>query len=99
MRALIIDTIAPEGIGFLEERLTDLATVLAESDVITVHVPLTDETENMIAAHEIAAMKRGVRLVNCARGGIVHDDVPADVMEEVGQAVAADFVRLIHIAP
>ncbi len=37
------------------------------------HVPLTDETENMIAAREIAAMKPGVRIVNCARGGIVHE--------------------------
>jgi D-3-phosphoglycerate dehydrogenase len=54
-------------------RLTDLQTVLARSDIITVHVPLTDETENMIAAREIAAMKPGVRIVNCARGGIVHE--------------------------
>src|SRR6266540_3770752 len=54
-------------------RLTDLQTLLAESDVVTVHVPLTDETENMIAAREIAAMKPGVRIVNCARGGIIHE--------------------------
>jgi D-3-phosphoglycerate dehydrogenase len=54
-------------------RLTDFATVLAESDVITVHVPLNDETENMIAAREIALMKPGVRLVNCARGGIIDE--------------------------
>src|SRR5262249_9739878 len=48
-------------------------TLLRESDVVTVHVPLNDETENMIAARELDQAKRGVRLVNCARGGIVHE--------------------------
>jgi D-3-phosphoglycerate dehydrogenase len=38
-----------------------------------VHVPLNEETENMIAARELAAMKPGARLVNCARGGIVNE--------------------------
>jgi D-3-phosphoglycerate dehydrogenase len=54
-------------------RLTDFETLLARSDVITVHVPLNDETENLIAGREIAAMKPGVRIVNCARGGIVQE--------------------------
>src|SRR4030095_15771232 len=54
-------------------RLTDLQTVLAQSDVITVHVPLTEETETLLSAREFALMKPGVRLVNCARGGIVHE--------------------------
>jgi D-3-phosphoglycerate dehydrogenase / 2-oxoglutarate reductase len=74
MNVLVYDPYIPEArardVGV---RLTDLPTLLAQSDVITLHVPLTDETENMIAGREIAAMKRGVRLVNCARGGIVHE--------------------------
>src|SRR5207244_11630325 len=74
MKVLVHDPYIPEGVARdLGVRLTDLQTVLAESDVVTVHVPLTDETENMIAAREIAAMKPGVRIVNCARGGIVHE--------------------------
>jgi D-3-phosphoglycerate dehydrogenase / 2-oxoglutarate reductase len=74
MHVIVYDPYIPEGRAReLGVRLSDLQTVLAQSDVITIHVPLTDETENMIAAHEIAAMKPGVRLVNCARGGIVHE--------------------------
>ncbi len=74
MNVLVYDPYIPEGRARdLGVRLTDLATVLEQSDIIMVHVPLNDETENMIAAHEIAAMKPGVRLVNCARGGIVHE--------------------------
>ena len=74
MKVLVYDPYIPEGRARdLGVRLTDLQTLLAESDVVTVHVPLTDETGNMIAAREIAAMKPGVRIVNCARGGIVHE--------------------------
>ncbi len=48
--------------------LVDFDTLLAKSDYITIHTPLTKETENMINAETIAKMKDGVRLVNCARG-------------------------------
>jgi D-3-phosphoglycerate dehydrogenase len=54
-------------------RLTDLDTLLRAADVVTFHVPLTPETEAMVAARELAVMKPGVRVVNCARGGIVHE--------------------------
>ena len=54
-------------------RLTDLETLLGESDVITVHVPLTPETEGMLAAAELGRTRAGVWLVNCARGGIIHE--------------------------
>ncbi len=71
---LVYDPYIPEGRAReLGVRLTDLQTVLTRSDVITIHVPLTEETENMIAAREIAMMKPGVRIVNCARGGIVNE--------------------------
>jgi D-3-phosphoglycerate dehydrogenase / 2-oxoglutarate reductase len=74
MTVLVYDPYIPESRAReLGVRLTDLRTVLAQSDVITVHVPLTEETENLLAAREIALMKPGVRLVNCARGGIVHE--------------------------
>src|SRR6266542_6860472 len=74
MEVLVYDPYIPESRARdLGVRLTDLGTLLAPSDVITVHVPLNDETENLIAGREIAAMKAGVRLVNCARGGIVHE--------------------------
>jgi D-3-phosphoglycerate dehydrogenase len=74
MSVLVYDPYIPESRARdLGVRLTDLATLLAQSDVITVHVPLNEETENMLAAREIALMKAGVRIVNCARGGIVDE--------------------------
>lgn len=49
--------------------LVDFDTLLAKSDYITIHTPLTKETENMINAETIAKMKNGVRFANIARGG------------------------------
>lgn len=51
----------------------DLAKLIRESDVISLHVPLTNETRGMIGAKEIAMMKDGVVIVNCARGGVVDE--------------------------
>jgi D-3-phosphoglycerate dehydrogenase len=48
-------------------------SLLRAVDVVTFHVPLTDETEGMVGARELALMKRGARIVNCARGGIVQE--------------------------
>lgn len=59
-------------------QLVDFDTLLKESDYITIHTPLTKETERMINEDTIKKMKDGVRIVNCARGGCVD-----------GQAVAA----------
>lgn len=54
-------------------RLVDLATVLATADIVTLHCPLTEETRNLIAARELAAMRQGAILINTARGGIVNE--------------------------
>ena len=48
--------------------------IFANSDYITIHAPLTDETKNMINAETIAKMKDGVRIINLARGGLVNND-------------------------
>jgi D-3-phosphoglycerate dehydrogenase len=50
-----------------------LDVLLKESDFITIHAPLLDETANMISAKEFDIMKPGVQLCNCARGGIVDE--------------------------
>lgn len=55
----------------LVERLCDL---LSQSDFITVHTPLTDDTRGMIGRREFALMKPGARVVNCARGGIIDEE-------------------------
>ena len=56
----------------------DLHELLAAADIITVHTPLTEETKGMIDACEIANMKDGVLVVNCARGGIIAEQALYD---------------------
>ena len=51
--------------------LVDLQRVFTESDVISLHAPAVADTRHMINAASLATMKRGVYLVNCARGGLV----------------------------
>jgi D-3-phosphoglycerate dehydrogenase len=61
-------------------KLVSLDEVLASADYITFHLPHTDETHNMIGAAQFAKMKTGVRIVNCARGGIVDEQALYDVI-------------------
>ncbi|MBI2094144.1 MAG: phosphoglycerate dehydrogenase [Candidatus Omnitrophica bacterium] len=75
MRVIAFDPfLSTERAQQLEIQLTDLKQVYAEADIITVHTPLTAETRHMIGAKEMASMKPGVRLVNCARGGIIDEE-------------------------
>jgi len=59
-----------EGLGVEVVELKDL---FARSDYITVHTPLTDETRHMISTDAFNLMKKGVRVINCARGGIIDE--------------------------
>src|SRR5438552_2136894 len=61
--------------------LVDLDTLLRRSDFITVHIPLTKETRGLIGAAELERTKPGVRIVNCARGGIVDEAALASAMQ------------------
>lgn len=58
----------------------DLATLLRESDVVTLNLPLTPETKNMIGAKELASMKKTACIINTARGGIVDEAALADAL-------------------
>lgn len=64
--------------------------VLAEADFISLHLPLTDGTRNMIDKNFIAKMKDGAIIVNCARGGIVHEQDLAEALAS-GKIAAAAF--------
>src|ERR1043165_879462 len=55
-------------------RLVTLDELLAQSDYISLHLPKTKESTNMIGAAEFAKMKDGVRIINCARGGIINEN-------------------------
>ncbi|MEI8175738.1 MAG: phosphoglycerate dehydrogenase, partial [Candidatus Omnitrophota bacterium] len=61
--------------------LSDLNNLLANADYITCHTPLTDETFHLISEQQFKIMKNGVRIVNCARGGIVDEAALKDAIE------------------
>jgi D-3-phosphoglycerate dehydrogenase len=69
--------------------LAGLDEVYARSDFLTVHVPLTPETKGMIGEAEIKQCKPGVRIINCARGGIVDEDALLKGLESGRVAGAA----------
>lgn len=55
-------------------KLVNLDELLAQSDYISLHLPKTNESTNMISAAQFAKMKNGVRIINCARGGIIDEN-------------------------
>jgi D-3-phosphoglycerate dehydrogenase len=67
-----------------------LDTLLARADFITLHVPLTDQTRNILSADNIAKTKPGVRIVNCARGGLVDEAALAEALKS-GHVAGAAF--------
>ena len=89
MRVLAFDPyITPSRAKALQVELSSLDDIYAAADFITVHMPLTDETRGMLSKDTFAKMKPSVRLLNCARGGIVSE---ADLTEalQAGQIAGA----------
>lgn len=60
----------------------DLTRIFKEADFISVHVPKNEQTLNMIGAEQIRMMKPTVRLINCARGGIINEDALYEALSE-----------------
>jgi D-3-phosphoglycerate dehydrogenase len=60
------------------------------ADFITLHTPLTDKTKNIVDAAAIATMKKGVRIINCARGGLVDEQALRQALDS-GQVAGAAF--------
>jgi glycerate dehydrogenase len=67
---------------FPQEGLVDLETIYRESDVITLHTPLTPETKNMIGEKELKMMKPTAILINTARGGLVDEEALAKALKD-----------------
>ncbi|MDY9926862.1 2-hydroxyacid dehydrogenase [Methanosarcina sp.] len=63
-------------------RFVDLDTLLTESDVVTLHVPLTPSTEKMIGAKELAKMKKSAILINTARGRVIDETALVEALEK-----------------
>ena len=90
MRVIAYDPFLTEkralDLGVEKAELDDL---LARADFITLHTPLTDSTRNILSAASIAACKPGVRIVNCARGGLIDEQALADALRSHHVAGAA----------
>ena len=69
--------------------VVELKELFVRSDYITVHTPLTEETRHLISTKEFAIMKKGVRIMNCARGGIIDEVALAAAIKEGKVAGAA----------
>jgi glycerate dehydrogenase len=83
---------------FPQPGLVDFDTILRESDVITLHAPLTPETRNMIGPAQFKAMKKSAILINTARGGLV-DEVALAAALKSGEIAGAGFDVLTQEPP
>jgi len=71
----------------------ELDTLLARADFITLHTPLTDQTRNILSRANIAKAKKGVRIINCARGGLIDEAALKEALDsgQVGGAALDVF--------
>jgi D-3-phosphoglycerate dehydrogenase len=66
----------------------DLDTLLSRADFVTLHTPLTDETRNILSRERLENAKKGIRIINCARGGLIDEAALKDCLE-IGQVAGA----------
>ena len=71
------------------ELIEDIDALLPQADFISMHMPLTDETRHMLDARRLALCKKGVRIVNCARGGLVSESALYDALKSGHVGAAA----------
>jgi len=85
------DPILSEDVAaLLNVKLVDIDIIFELSDIITLHVPFNDETKNLISASSLKKCKDGVKIINCARGGIVEESALVEALNS-GKVSAAAF--------
>ncbi|KAF0229572.1 MAG: D-3-phosphoglycerate [Beijerinckiaceae bacterium] len=72
--------LSPERAVQIGVEKVELEDLLRRADFITLHVPMTEQTKNLISAEALAKCKKGVRIINCARGGLVDEQALADAI-------------------
>ncbi len=83
MKILAYDPfISAERAKDLGVELTTVEDIVKRADYITVHTPLTKETKDLISTKEFAIMRKGARVINCARGGIINEDALAKAVKD-----------------
>ena len=81
--------LTPERAIELGVEKADLDTLLAKADFITLHTPLTDQTRNILSKENLAKTKPGVRIINCARGGLIDEEALKEALDSGHVAGAA----------
>ena len=90
MRVLGYDPyVSPEHARNLRVELVPLDQIIREADFITLHLPLTPQSKNMIGAKELSLMKPTVRIINCARGGLIDEQALDQALRDGKVAGAA----------
>jgi D-3-phosphoglycerate dehydrogenase len=74
--------LSPERATEMGVEKVELDELLARADFITLHTPLTDKTRNILSAENLAKTKKGVRIINCARGGLVDEAALRKLIDE-----------------
>jgi D-3-phosphoglycerate dehydrogenase len=91
MRVIAYDPfLTPERAIDLGVEKVELDDLLARADVITLHTPMTAQTKNILSAENLAKTKKGVRIINCARGGLV-DEAALRTLLDSGHVAGAAF--------
>jgi D-3-phosphoglycerate dehydrogenase len=91
MRVIAYDPfLSPERAKDLGVEKVELDDLFKRADFITLHTPLTDKTRNIIDKAALARMKKGVRIINCARGGLVDEQALLEALNS-GQVAGAAF--------
>jgi D-3-phosphoglycerate dehydrogenase / 2-oxoglutarate reductase len=99
MRLLVYDPYISTEVGReASVELAPLDRLLAESDFVTLHTPLTAETQRLLGPPELGRMKKGAYLLNVARGGLVDEEALADALR-TGRLAGAAFDVFAHEPP
>ncbi len=91
MRVIAFDPfLSPDRAAEIGVEKVELDDLLARADFITLHTPMTAQTRNILSAENLARTKKGVRIINCARGGLV-DEAALMAALDSGQVAGAAF--------
>ncbi len=93
MKVLLAHSSNPAAGSDVDEERTDLKTLLATVDVLSLHCPLTNENHHMIGEAELAQMKPGAMLINAARGGLIDEQALLRALEQNRVAAALDVLE------
>lgn len=98
MKVIAFDPfLSPERAMELGVEKVELDVIFKRADFITLHTPLTDKTRNIIDAAALAKCKKGVRIINCARGGLVNEDALYDAL--ISKQVAGAALDVFEVEP